>query len=367
MTDPRLARMARTIIDYSLALKPGDLLRIEAAALAQPLILAAATEAIRAGAHVISRISLDGISEAFLRHASDEQLAYIAESERVETETVTARLAIGGGWNNRNLSGISPDRLALQRKARAAIAERLMQRRLKGELRWCITQYPTHASAQDAEMSLAEYEDFVFGACFADRPDPIAEWQNLSATQAGLVARMERARRLRVEARDTELELSVEGRHWVNSDGKANFPSGEVFSAPVEDSVNGRIRFEFPAVYSGRMVTGISLEFRDGRVLSAQAESGEDFLKAMIATDAGAAALGEVAFGTNPGIQRFTRNILFDEKIGGTMHFALGASYPECGGRNKSAIHWDLIKDLRTEGRVFADGELIYEQGKFRR
>ena len=365
MIDHRLERMARTIVDYSLALKPGDLLRIEASALTQPLVAAAFAEAMRAGANVLTRISLDGIGESFLRLASDDQLAYISESERVETETVTARLAIGGGWNNRSLSGVNPDRLAIQRKARAPIAERMLQRRLKDELRWCITQYPTQASAQDAEMSLEEYESFVFGACFADRPDPIAEWQSLSATQAGLVERLNRVRRLRVEARDTELELAVENRRWVNSDGKANFPSGEVFSAPVENSVNGRIRFEFPAVYSGRMVTGISLEFKDGRVVAAQAESGEDFLKAMIATDAGAARLGEVAFGTNPGIQRFTRNILFDEKIGGTMHFALGAAYPECGGNNKSAIHWDLIKDLRSGGRVFADGKLIYEQGKF--
>ncbi len=366
MTDPRLARMARTIVDYSLALKPGDLLRIEASALTQPLVAAAFAEAMRAGANVLTRISLDGIGESFLRLASDEQLAYISESERVETETVTARLAIGGGWNNRSLSGVNPDRLAIQRKARAPIAERMMQRRLKGELRWCITQYPTQASAQDAEMSLEEYESFVFGACFADRDDPVREWQRLSSTQAALVERLNRVRKLRVEAAATELELSVQDRRWINSDGKSNFPSGEVFSAPVEDSVNGRIRFEFPAVYSGRMVTGISLEFKDGQVRAAQAESGEDFLKAMIATDAGAARLGEVAFGTNPGIQRFTRNILFDEKIGGTMHFALGNAYPECGGSNKSAIHWDLIKDLRSEGRVFADGELIYENGRFR-
>jgi aminopeptidase len=366
MTDPRLARMARTIVDYSLALKPGDLLRIEASALTQPLVAAAFAEAMRAGANVLTRISLDGIGESFLRLASDDQLAYISESERVETETVTARLAIGGGWNNRSLSGVNPDRLAIQRKARAPIAERMLQRRLKGELRWCITQYPTQASAQDAEMSLEEYESFVFGACFADRDDPVLEWQRLSSTQGVLVERLNRVKKLRVEAADTELELSVRDRRWINSDGKANFPSGEVFSAPVEDSVNGRIRFEFPAVYSGRMVTGISLEIKDGRVTGAQADTGEDFLEATIATDAGAARLGEVAFGTNPGIQRFTRNILFDEKIGGTMHFALGNAYPECGGSNKSAIHWDLIKDLRTEGRVFADGELIYENGRFK-
>jgi aminopeptidase len=366
MTDPRLARMARTIVDYSLALRPGDLLRIEAAALAQPLVVAAFTEAVRAGAHVLTRIALDGIAEAFLQHASDDQLGHIPESERVETETITARLAIGGSWNNRSLTGVHPDRLALQRKARSSLQERMLQRRVKGELRWCITQYPTPAAAQDAEMSLSEYEDFVFGACFADRPDPIAEWQSLSAFQAGLVERLSRIRRLRVEAPDTELELSVADRRWVNSDGKANFPSGEVFTAPIEDSVNGRIRFEFPAIYSGRAVTGINLCLKSGRVTGARAESGDEFLQAMIATDAGSSRLGEVAFGTNPGIQRFMRNILFDEKIGGTMHFALGSSYPECGGQNKSAIHWDLIKDLRTAGRVFADGELLFEQGEFR-
>jgi aminopeptidase len=364
--DPRIERMARTIVEYSLALRPNDLLRIEAPALAQPLILATYRSALKAGAHIVTRLVLDGLAESLLRHASDAQLAHVSESERVELETITARLVIGGAWNTRELSTVPAERLARFRQARGALTSRILQRKAAGQLRSCITHFPTQADAQQAEMSLAEYEDFVFSACFCDRPDPITEWRKLSGTQAGIVERLNRVRQLRVEALDTELELSVADRTWVNSDGKANFPSGEVFSAPVEDSVCGSIRFDFPAIYAGRAVHDIRLRFEQGRVVASCAAQGEDLLKAMLATDAGAARLGEVAFGCNYGVTRFTHNILFDEKIGGTMHFALGASYPECGGRNQSAIHWDLIKDLRTQGRVHADGALFYENGQFK-
>jgi aminopeptidase len=363
--DARIIRMAKTIVAYSLGIRSGDLLRIEATPLAQPLALAVTSEALRAGAHVMPRIALEGMGEMLLREASDEQLKFVPESERRENETMTARLAIGGTWNTWSLSGVDPKRLALQRQARSELFARLMERKARGELRTCITQYPTNADAQLAEMSLDEYEDFVFGSCFCDRDDPIAEWRRLSAQQAGIVEQLNRVKRLRVEASDTNLEFSVEGRNWINSDGKANFPSGEVFSAPVEDSVQGTIHFEFPAIMSGRRVNDIRLRLENGRVVAASAGSGDEFLQAMLATDEGATRLGEVAFGTNPGIQRFTHNILFDEKIGGTMHFALGAAYPECGGRNKSAIHWDMIKDMRSEGRVWADGILLYERGKF--
>ena len=363
--DSRVARMAQTIVNYSLALKPQDLLRIDAPALAKPLVVAVATEALKAGANIMPRIAVEGMAETVMRHASDEQLAFISEVDRLEIETMTARLAIGGSWNARSLSSVDPQRLALLRRARAGLFERLLERKGRGVLRTCITQFPAPADAQLAEMALDDYGDFVFGACFADRADPIAEWRRLSAQQAEIVERLNRVRKLKVEADETCLELSVDGRKWINSDGKANFPSGEVFSAPVEDSVQGHIRFEFPAIYGGREVQDVRLVFHDGRVTEAVAARGDDFLQSVLATDAGARSLGEVAFGTNPGIQRFTRNILFDEKIGGTMHFALGASYPECGGQNKSSVHWDLIKDLRREGRVFADDVLLYERGRF--
>jgi aminopeptidase len=357
--------MARTIVEYSLALKAGDVLRIEAASVVQSLVKAVYAEALKSGANVFVRAGLEGMTETFFNLAGPEQLAFVAEFERMEIETLTARLFIGGSWNPRSLSNVDPAKLAIQRKARAGLFERLMERRAKGEVRTCITHFPTHADAQLAEMALDEHEDFVFGACFADREDPVAEWRKLSAFQQAIADRLERIRHLRIEAADTELELSVEQRHWLNSDGKANFPSGEIFSAPVEDSVNGTIRFEFPAIYSGREVNDIRLRFERGKVVEAHAGKGEDFLKTMLATDEGASRLGEVAFGTNPNIQRFTHNILFDEKIGGTMHFALGSAYAECRGKNKSAIHWDLIKDLRAQGRVYADGALIYENGRF--
>jgi aminopeptidase len=357
--------MAQTIVDYSLGLRQQELLRIEAPALAQPLVKAVLVEALRAGANVLTRAALDELDETFLRLASAEQLDYVSEIEFREIEAINARLVIGGSWNARALAGIDPQRQARRARARAPLLCRLLERKARGELRSCITLFPTQAQAQLAEMALAEYEEFVFQGCFADKADPIAEWQALSRRQAGLVERLKRVRQLRIEAADTELELSVAGRNWVNSDGKANFPSGEVFSSPVEDSVNGVIRFEFPAIHAGREVCDLRLEFAQGRVVRATATQGQDFLDAMLASDEGARRLGEVAFGTNPGIQRFTRNILFDEKIGGTMHFALGSAYPECGGLNRSAIHWDLIKDLRPGGRVRADGDLLYENGRF--
>jgi aminopeptidase len=365
MSDLRLDRMARTITDYCLGLKKGDLLRIDAASVVQPLVRAVYAHALQAGANILTRIDLEGMAEILYRYATGAQLEYIADSERTELDTITARLFIGGRWNPRNLSGVDPQKLAIERKARQPLAERLAERRAKGEVRTCITHYPTHSGAQLAEMALDEYEDFIFGAVFADRPDPVAEWRKLSAFQQLIADRLEQIRHLRVEAADTELELSVNQRHWINSDGKANFPSGEIFTAPVEDSVNGTIRFEFPAIYSGQEVSDIRLRLTQGKVVEASATQGAYMLKTMLATDDGASRFGEVAFGTNPNIQRFTRNILFDEKIGGTMHFALGSAYPECRGLNKSAIHWDLIKDLRTQGRVFADGALIFENGKF--
>jgi aminopeptidase len=365
MIDPRIDRMAQTITGYSLALKPGDLLRIEAPALAQVLIRAVYAEALKAGAHVMTRIGLEGIAEEFYRNASAAQLAFVGDVEKLEVERLTARLVIGGNWNTRSMRQVDPAKLATQRQARRELFTRLLERKAAGELKSCITHFPAPADAQQAELSLREYEDFVFRACFCDRDDPIAEWRRLSQYQAGVVERLSPVRQLRIEAADTDLELSVAGRTWINSDGRANFPSGEVFTAPVEDSATGRIRFEFPAIMSGQEVNDIRLRFDRGRVVAATAARGEDYLQAMLRTDAGAQALGEVAFGLNPGIQRFTHNILFDEKIGGTMHFALGAAYPECGGRNRSAIHWDMIKDLRRQGRVYADGSLIYENGRF--
>jgi len=239
-----------------------------------------------------------------------------------------------------------------------------MERAAVGEMRWCGTQYPTEAHAQDAEMSLTDYEDFVFKSCLLDQDDPGAGWQGVRDSQQHIVDYLMAHDTIHIVAPGTDLTYRTGGRIWINSDGKHNFPSGEVFTGPHEDSAEGHVRFSYPAIYNGREVEDVRLTFKAGKVVEATAGRGQEFLLAMLDTDPGARYLGEVAFGLNYGIQRFTRNILFDEKIGGTMHMALGRAYPDTGGKNDSAIHWDLISDLR-EGEVYADGELCYRAGKF--
>ncbi|MDQ7842596.1 MAG: aminopeptidase [Armatimonadota bacterium] len=365
MVDPRIDKLARVLVHYSLKIRPGDLFRISGPALAAPLIVAVYREGLAAGAHPFVRVGLDGLEEIYFKHASEEQLRFVSELQRQETERITASLGIWGEWNTRELTRIDPKRVALRREATRELQQRFLERAAAGELRWCGTQYPTHAEAQDAEMSLAEYEDFVFGAGLLDREDPVAAWEQVRREQDRIVAFLNRRNRLVVRGPDIDLEISVEGRRWINAAGESNFPDGEVFTGPVEDSANGRVRFSFPAIYDGREVEGVELVFERGKVVQARAAKGEEFLKAMLDTDAGARYLGEFAFGTNYHITQFTRNILFDEKIGGTLHMALGAGYPETGSKNVSGLHWDMICDLRTGAEVIADGEVIYRNGRF--
>lgn len=365
MADPRLAKLANVLVHYSLRVRKGDLFRIAGAALAAPLIQEVYREALSVGAHPFVRVTLDGLDEIFLKAASDEQLHYVSDLQRAETEQITASLGIWGAWNTRDLTHVDPKRIALRREATREIGRRFMERAAKGELRWCGTQYPTQAEAQDAEMSLSEYEEFVFGAGMLDREDPVAAWEEVRTQQARITTFLETCKTLAVRGPDIDLELSVDGRKWVNAAGDKNFPDGEVFTGPVEDSVNGRVRFSFPAIYNGREVVDVELRFEQGKVTHARAAKGEEFLHAMLETDAGARYLGEFAFGTNYNITRFTRNILFDEKIGGTLHMALGAGYPETGSTNISGLHWDLIADLRNGAEVLADGQVVYRDGKF--
>jgi aminopeptidase len=240
-------------------------------------------------------------------------------------------------------------------------------REAAGKLRWCGTLYPTQAHAQDAEMSLEEFTEFVYGACFLNEDDPAAAWTRLGQQQQRYVDWLKGKHRVRVRGTDTDLRLSVEGRVFINSDGKRNFPSGEFFTGPVEDSADGTIRYSIPSIYGGRPVQEIRLRFEQGRVVEASAAQGESFLRQMLELDAGARYLGEFAFGNNFGITRGIRNILFDEKIGGTVHLALGQSYPETGGQNASALHWDMICDLRPAaggGEVWVDDELFMRDGQ---
>jgi aminopeptidase len=253
----------------------------------------------------------------------------------------------------------------LMRKSQGKITQRFSKRAAEKKLFWVVTQYPTNASAQDAGMSLTDYENFVFSACMVDKKNPIAEWRKVSKYNERLIKYLKRKKKIRITAPDTDFSFNVAGRKWINCDGKNNFPDGEVFTAPHENSAQGHVRFSFPAVYGGREVLDVRLEFKNGKAVKANAEKGVDFLNAMLDMDRGSRFLGETAIGTNFEIKQFTRNILYDEKIGGTFHMALGNSYPESGGKNKSALHWDMICDLRKGGCIYADGELFFKNGRF--
>lgn len=361
MPDPILQKFARTLVRYSLDVKPGDVLLTRTTTLGLPLLQEIYREALETGAHVIPRLSFDGQEETFFRSASDEQLAWISSIDRVEMETITARLTISAPYNTRG--GWDPKRRGAWLRGQAELTQRFRQRSAEGSLKWTGTLYPTHALAQEAGMSLREYEDFVYTAMFLDRDDPIAAWKAFSVDQQAKVDRLDRVSTLRIQAEDTDLTLGVAGRKWMNSDGHRNFPSGEVFTGPVEDSANGTIRFTFPAVRGGQEVEDVRLRFVDGRVVEATAARGQDYLNTVLDTDAGARFLGEVAIGNNFGIQRFTKNTLFDEKIGGTCHLAVGSSYLETGGKNDSSVHWDMVCDLRRGGAIYADGEVIHRDG----
>ncbi len=365
MKDPRVEKLARLLTQYSVRLKKGDVVMISGGAEAAPLIRACYRAALRLGAHPLTHVAIDGLAEIYYQEASPAQLSWTSPFARYEARRIDASIGIGASRNTRALTSADPQRMALAAKARHPISKIFMDRSSRGELRWVGTQWPCHASAQDAEMSLEEYEDFVFAAGHLDDPDPIKSWKRISKAQAALTKFLNRTREVRVRAEDTDLTFRCQGRKWINCDGEYNLPDGEIFTGPVENSVAGHIRFSFPAMRSGREVTEIRLTFEKGRVVKAEAAKGLDFLKAMLKMDKGAAYLGEAAFGTNYNITRYTRNTLFDEKIGGTVHFALGAGYPETGSRNRSGLHWDLVCDLRPGSEVYADGVLIQKNGRF--
>lgn len=365
MTDIRLQRWAHTLVHYSLELKRGDRMIIDAGPIAAPLIYEVVCEALRAGAYPELWLNLPGIRELILQEASDEQLAYISPQRRIFYEEYETLLSISSEENTRELSSIDPARMAVSQKAGHELFEKFMRRSAEGSLRWCGTLFPTHAYAQDADMSSRDFEEFVYSACFLNDEDPIARWKELSAQQERYVQWLKGKRDVHILGPDTDLRLSVADRIFINSDGKKNFPSGEFFTGPVENSANGHIRFSFPASYGGRSVEDVYLRFENGLVVEATAAQGQDYLEKMLNMDEGARRLGEFAFGTNMNVTRCTRNILFDEKIGGTIHLALGASYPETGGVNQSSLHWDMVCDLRSGGEVRVDGELFSRDGQF--
>jgi aminopeptidase len=357
--------VARILVDYSLNVQPGQFVTIRGMHEGAPLIEAVYQRVLERGGHPWLRLSLDEATEILLRQASDEQLDFVPDIDRQLIEDADAIIHIWTETNTKGLTNIDPAKQARLQAARRSLNERFAERAAKKELNWTLTLFPTQAFAQDAEMSLGEFEEFVYGAARITEPDPVASWQALSREQQRLIDWLVDKDQVRLLGPDTDLTLSIKGRSWENCDGLKNFPDGEIFTGPLETSANGHVRFTYPACSDGREVEDVRLWFEEGKVVKASAAKNEEFLLTMLNTDEGARYLGEFAFGTNPGVQRFSKNPLFDEKIGGTVHMAVGMGYPETGSQNRSAIHWDMICDLRQGGEVWVDGELFAKDGQF--
>src|SRR5215204_6966155 len=356
---PDPSRFAALLCDYCLEVQPGQQVVVRSSTLAAPLLLALQEELLVREAWPLIRAELPGADEAYWQHARDAHLDGFPAAELAEAQATDASIGIQAPANTRALAHVDAERIARAARARAPVREAALARR------WCLTLWPTAAGAQQAGMGTVEFAAFVRRVLFLDRGEATAAWSELRHFQARLIDRLEDARELRIEAEGTDLTLSVAGRTWVNSDGKRNMPSGEVFTGPVEDSAEGRIRFGISSSPRGVEVAGIELRFEAGRVVEARADRGEEYLRETLATDDGASLLGEIGIGTNFGIARPVGMILLDEKIGGTVHVAVGRSYPETGGTNESAVHWDMICDLRRGGTLSADGEPIQRDGRF--
>jgi aminopeptidase len=350
---------AELLAGYCLEVEPGQQVLVGSTTLAAPLLLALQRELLEREAWPLIRAELPGAQEGFWAAAPDSLLDGFPAAELAEATAVDAFLNIQATENANALAGVDPARLTRGARARVPLRETRLARR------WAITLWPTPSAAQQAGMGNADFAAFVERAVFLDRDDPVAAWGELRDFQAGLIERLAPKREIHIEAEGTDLRLDVSGRTWINSDGRRNMPSGEVFTGPHEHSAEGRIRFTLPTSPRGVTVEDVTLEFRGGRVVSARAERGDGYLQATLETDPGARFLGELGIGTNFGIDRPIGSILFDEKIGGTVHLALGRSYPETGGTNESVVHWDLICDLRDGGRLSADGETILDGGAF--
>lgn len=365
MSDARLDKLADVLVSYCVEVKPKDWVVILSNAVAEPLIVETVKYVLRAGGYPSIWMGTDRIREMTMKEASDDQLKHITPYERMLFEDADVLISIVANENTRSMSGVDPTKQQTSQGARKDLMKTYMQRSASNDLRWVICNYPCAALAQEADMSLSDYEDFVYQATFADQDDPVAEWQKIHDEQERLVKWLKGKKKIELRSPNINVSLSIEGRDFINSAGKHNMPSGEVFTSPIEDSVNGWAEYTYPAIAAGREVEGIRLEFKDGRVVKASAEKNEDFLLKMLDMDEGARTLGELGIGTNYAIDRFTKSILFDEKIGGSIHMAVGSGFPEVGSKNESSLHWDMICDMREDSEILVDGELFYKNGKF--
>jgi aminopeptidase len=370
MSSPLLERWAQVLVDYSVELQPKQLVRIVADPVGIDLAEAIFEAVVRRGAHPHVRLVPKSWDALFLEHASEEQIRWTSPLMLHEVETIDASISLWGEANTRCMMGVDPQRQAWAGAARRPIFDRFLQRAAAGSLKWVGTQVICEASAQDADMSLRDYERFLVAAGRLDHADPVGFWRGLGQRQQKLADHLETCSELVFwTPQGTELTVNISGMHWMNSCGLRNFPDGEVFTGPnlkaQDGGANGWVHVTFPGVHLGHLVEGVRLRFERGAVVEAEADRGRDFLLAALETDAGARRMGEIAIGTNFGIERFTRNTLFDEKMGGTFHFALGAGYPQTRNTNVSGLHWDLVTDLRCGGWIKADGQIILQDGRF--
>lgn len=365
MRDIRVEKLANLLVNYSICVQPGWKVVLRGSAVGLPLIREIYKHVLLAGGYPLVMTDLPGINETFFRYASDEQLQYIHEPVKHVFEHYDASIAVLAEENTREMTTIDPARRMLHKRAYEPVFNRYLERAATGDIKWTVTLFPTQAFAQEAEMSLEEYEDFVYNACMPDMDDPIGYWRGVHDRQQRVIEWLKGKDTVRVVGPETDLHLSIAGRRFVNCAAMSNVPDGEIFTGPVETSANGHVYFSYPAMVDGRAVSGIRLWFENGKVVKASAEKNEEYLLKMLDTDEGSRYLGEFAIGTNDGIKKFTGQILFDEKIGGSFHLAVGTGYPETGSINKSAIHWDMVCDLRKGGEIWVDGELMYRDGNF--
>jgi aminopeptidase len=360
MVDERVGKLARVLVDYSIEAGEGDQVVVFGEVGARPLITALYARLLEVGAFPVLQVGLPGVQETFFENAQDIHYEKIPSIRRFLSEEADAEIGIRAPSNTRALANVDPKKQQALARLNKPLSEIMLQRD-----RWVLTLFPTESLAQEANMGLAEYEEFAFEAMGLNEEDPVRYWEDKSREQDRLKERLEEAREIRIVGPETDLTLSVGGRTFINSAGRRNMPCGEVFTGPIEDSANGTVFFGVPAAIAGREISGARLRFEEGRVVEASAERGEEYLMSLLDADPGARYLGELGIGTNYGIRRASANVLFDEKLGGTVHLAIGRSYAETGGQNESSVHTDLVCDLRDGGELYADGELIQENGRF--
>ncbi len=363
--DPRIEKLAQILVHHSARITAGDRVAIEATIAAEPLVRALYREILTAGGYPYPLLKITEQDRELLSFGNEGQIEHVDQIRQKAYQEFESRIRIYSSTNPQELKGFSSDKQALFQHSKSPILKTQLDRGARDEFKWVTTLYPTEAYAAQAGMDLEVYQDFVYQACLADQQDPVQSWHKVKENQAAGLNLFQGHDRVKLRGPNIDLELSVKGRKFINCYGVNNMPDGEIFTGPVETSLNGWVRYTYPAVYAGVMVKGVELEFKDGRVVRATAQDQEEYLLKLLDSDPGARYAGEFAVGTNSQVQRFTGNILFDEKIGGTIHIALGSGYPETGSSNQSAIHWDMICDMRENSTIEVDGTPVYRDGEF--